>query len=437
MRIPPRIAIPIGLAATLSIVIGAVFLWQIKASVRTIESAFHAPTQNFFSRIWSGDSNKEEQPLTSEALVALREGELLEFRGEWQKAEEKYRGSVSEGGGAAALRKLISLLLQRRKFQDAENAINELGTEKGEEADAAFLRGILALRTGNAQRAREIFEASASLPSSQYGLAFLAISAGDHEKANATLTAAAQGSDLDVREAAKILLKAYEEFALFPDGQEIHLKTLLARALTEVGECETALPMLQSVLSEQSRYRDAWIVKGYCEFTTERTPTALVSLEQAYALDPEKPEIQYFLARTHMALGDAGNAVTFLQYALENGFEPEKDARELLAEYALRRGDPELALSELNILAEREDATLASHRQYVLTALTIPNHVSDGFDMAKRAAAKWPTDPGALALAGRAALAAGMREDARQYIDQALKIDPKNKEAQEVATQLK
>ena len=75
--------------------------------------------------------------------------------------------------------------------------------------------------------------------------------------------------------------------------------------------------------------------KGILRIRNGQNKEAPASLERAYQLDPEKPEIQYFLARVYHALKDNTNAITFLQYAIVNDFEPENDARELLASYAL------------------------------------------------------------------------------------------------------
>ncbi len=178
-------------------------------------------------------------------------------------------------------------------------------------------------------------------------------------------------------------------------------------------------------------------MKGYCEFTTERTKDALASLEQAYSLDPEKPEIQYFLARTYAALGDPQNAVTFLQYAIMNGFEPKKDAVSLLADYAKELGNTELALDQLKLLADDQDSDLAAFQAYVDLALTTPTHTLDALAEAKTALTRWPNDVGTLTLAAKAALGAGVPTDAQKYIDQALNIDPKNAAAQEVADEIR
>ncbi len=435
VKISPRIAVPVLIALALGGASAAVFLWQIHSSVRTIESSFQAQggTTDLLKKILPTRTGSPlENVNQSEALMELRQGEIFELRGEWKQAQDHYGKSVTTGGGSPALKKLASIQLQRRQFDEAKKTIASLKEANPNTGDIVLLEGILALRSGNTQEASAIFGRSPNLPQSQYGLALVAISQNDHETAKKELTLAASGNDPTIRTYAKVILAAYDEFSLFPNGQDIHLLTLVSRALAQVNECETALPLLQTVILKQERYRDAWIVKGYCEFVSERLKDALTSLEEAYSLDPEKPEVQYFLARTHEALGDPQNAVTFLQYAILNGFSPEQDARELLVEYARELGNNDLALEQLKILAEAKDSELKTFEQYVTLAITLENHLQDAVALSKTALARFPNDASALALAAKASFAAGAIDDAKNYLQSALRIDSRNPKALEV-----
>ena len=432
VKIPARISIPIALAVVLALAVGGLFLWQIHQSVATIESSFrvgNAGTSLMKKLLPGAPKSLPDSATQSTALMQLKQGEIFELKGEWKQAEEHYEDSVNSGGGAPALKKLAAIQLQRREYGNAADTISQLKELNKDSDDVMLLEGILALRKGDANGAGAVFNRRPGTPQGLYGLSLVAIAKGDHATAQKTLQTAAQSGDPTIRISANALLQAYGEFALFPNGQAIHLQTLLARALAQVNECETGLQLVNPVVSAEPKYRDAWIVKGFCEFNTERTDAALASLEQAYALDPEKPEIQYFLARTHAALGDPENAVTFLQYALLNGFQPEKEARLLLADYATELGNTDLALNQYKLISEAADSDLDSFRRYVNLAIGTNNHALDALSVAKNALVRWPDDATALTLAAKAALAAGVPEDATKYIDQALKIDPTNKDA--------
>lgn len=431
VKIPPRIYLPLLLAAILGAAVGGLFLWQIHRSVATIEGSFKTGgSTSFLQKILPGSPRTTpSSTMQSQALMELRQGEIFELKGEWKRAEDKYAESVESGGGTPALKKLASIQLQRREYDGAGATIDKLKQENKDSDDVMLLEGILALRKGDVPTAVSIFSRKPDAPQSMYGLALTSIVKGEHDKAKQHLMKAGESADPAIRGIAAVILEAYNEFALFPEGRVEHLATLLARSLAQVNECEAALALTNPVVTAEPRYRDAWIVKGFCEFTTERTKDALVSLEQAYSLDPEKPEIQYFLARTHAALGDPQNAVTFLQYSIINGFQPERDARELLADYALELGNTALALEQYKLIANGKDGDLDAYKRYVDLAVGTANHGLDALALAKEALLKYPDDAAALTMAAKAALAAGLPTDAQKYIEAALKIDPKYKDA--------
>jgi len=438
MTIPPRILIPLALAVALSVSIGGIFLYQIRHSVSVIESAFQGQSgRGSFVRTFLGGRTLPTigEGNQSEALLLLKQGELFEYRGEWRKAEEKYRESVGKGGGVLALKKLAAIELQRRQYTSAEETIEKLREGGATQEDILFLTGIAALRQGKVEEALAAFGRMEGAPQGIYGQALAALTKGDHEAVKSLLTEAKNGIDPTIRSYASLLLEAYAEYALFPESDQTHLHTLLARALAETNECEIGLSLVTPVTDARSQYRDAWIVRGFCEFTTERTSEALTSLEQAYKLDPEKPEIQYFMARTYAALGDPQNAVTFLQYAILNGFEPERDARELLAEYARELGQIDLALEQYTLIAERNDGGIAEYRRAIELALSTETHSLDGLALAKSADTKWPDNAEVLALLAKASKAAGLTDDARRHAERALAIDPTNEMAREVLSE--
>jgi predicted Zn-dependent protease len=440
VKIPARITIPALIALVLALGVGGLFLWQIHRSVATIESSFGTggPGGTLIRKLMPGGTRQYPDSATqSTALMQLRQGEIYELKGEWKQAQTRYEESVASGGGAPALKKLAAIQLQRREFDAAADTIGELKNEGDDSDDVLLLEGILAIRQGRPDKATEIFGRKPDSPQAMYGLGLAAIAMGDHERAKADLSRASGSGDPVIRAYGNAILQAYADFALFPQGQIIHLQTLLARALAQVNECETALKLVIPVVTVQPRYRDAWIVKGFCEFNTERTKDAMASLEQAYSLDPEKPEIQYFLARTHAALGDPQNAVTFLQYSILNGFQPERDARELLADYALELGNTALALEQLKLIAEAPDSDLVAYRRYIDLAAGTSAHSLDALAAAKNALVRWPDDAAALTLAAKAALSAGLPADATKYIDSALRIDPTDKDALTVQDAIK
>ena len=433
MKIPSRITVPVALAMLCT---GAVLLllwWRLSEATR---SRVPPTTPKTSTGQVIVPSSLAPVDARDQALLHLRQGDILALRGEWADAEKEYQAAVASQGGLPALRKLVLAQLQRRDMVGVRETIRTLKAAGARPEDTNLIENIVLLRTGEIVQARARLAQATDSPHKHYGLALLAIIEGNHEQARAELAEVVNGWEPVLRSNAKVLQGAYEEFALFPESSNLHLITLLARALAQVQECELALPLLNQVTREKDDYRDAWIVQGYCELTTERSEQALASLEHAYNLNPEKPEIQYFLARTYAALGKHDEAITFLQYALENGFTPKSELRRLLAREALTKGDAVLALAQFDALTEGEDATLESFEGYVSTALAL-DQKDQALAKATAATVKFPEDANAWDLLGMAAEAAGKKEEARTALNKALELDPYLTSAKERLDQLK
>ncbi|MBT7930022.1 tetratricopeptide repeat protein, partial [Candidatus Peregrinibacteria bacterium] len=260
-------------------------------------------------------------------------------------------------------------------------------------------------------------------PQKEYGLSLLSIIEGNHTAAREHLDNVINGWEPVLRTYARTLVAAYQEFELFSESQNIHLVTLLSRALAQVQECELALPLLIQVTQTKGDYRDAWIVQGYCELSTERPEQALASLEQAYNIDPQKPEVQYFLGRAYEETGDLANANTFFRYALANGFRPESEIRRSIAKIEYSIGNVSEALQQYEVLTSLPDASLESFHGYITTSVEA-GKTEEAFYMAQKAVEKYPDDPSAYELLGWAAMEADKIEEAREALETALEMSP-------------
>jgi tetratricopeptide (TPR) repeat protein len=429
MSLSPRIAIPIGGAILLVAAVIGLLFWQLEGTRALL-------SQQLTMAIGSGSLSDLLPSLTptadggDEVLLHLRKGDLNALRGEWKLAADEYKEAADAGGGGAALRKLAQAQLQQRDVKGAEDTLDQMRRINASPEDVLLLESIILLRTAEISKVRQLLESAPESPHKHYGLALLNIVTGNHEAAKPELAATASGWDPILRAYARTLAEAYEEYALFPNSPALHLQTLLGRALAQVQECELALPILAQVTHEQNDYRDAWIVQGFCELTSGRTTEALSSLEHAYQLDPEKPEIQFFLARAYIAKDDHGNALTFLQYALRNGFSPESEVRRLIAQEALEIGNAVLALEQYEALTNSPEADIDAYTTYVSGALTA-GHKEEAFIKAQEAATKWTTDARAFDLLGWAAIETNRMEEARAALNKALELDPELESAKE------
>lgn len=421
MKIPARIGLPIGFAVLCSIGVLFVLWWQLKNATSVLPQRTgtgsvlgnYAPVAPSASAIDPRDR----------ALLHLRQGDLLALRGEWTAAQLEYEQSVKDGGGLPALRKLAQAQLQRRDVEGVRASIRALRAAGARPEDLLLLESIVALRTGELVRARELLTNADDSPQKHYGQALLAIIEGNHDQAQVELQAVLGGWEPVLRSYARSLQAAYEEYALFPESSDLHRTALLGRALAQAQECELALPLLSGVTQMQPDYRDAWVVQGYCELITERTEAALVSLERAYSLDPSKPETQYFLARAYGGLGQHDNAITFLEYALQNGFSPASEVHRTLAKEAVVAGKLDLALEQFEVLLPFPESTVSDYAGFVTAAVALGKN-EEAHVKAVEATQKFPQEGEAYELLGAALIALDRKDEARIALQTALEFDP-------------
>jgi tetratricopeptide (TPR) repeat protein len=421
MKLPSRIAVPVGFAALCALGVIVLVWWQLRTSSELLRP-----------RTGTGITLSDLEPSITptaaidpkdRAVLHLREGDILALRGEWLRAQSEYQLSVENGGGLPALRKLAQAQLQRRDIDGVRSTIRALRAAGARSEDLLLLESIVALRTGELVRAREMLEAGSDSPQKHYGLALLAIVEGHHPQAQQELAQVVGGWEPVLRAYGRSLQAAYDEFSLFPQSTDLHLTTLLSRALAQVHECELALPLLSTVTRTQDDYRDAWIVQGYCELTTERADAAVASLEHAYNLDPSKPETQYFLARAYSARGENQNAITFLEYSLQNGFEPQAEIHRAIAQEAVRGGSSDVALEHFGALLSGSDVTADDMRSYIEVALALQKN-EDALSVAQTAVERFPNSAALHATLGSALAANAKTDEARTSYQKALELDP-------------
>jgi tetratricopeptide (TPR) repeat protein len=422
MRIPARILVPVVFALLCAAGILLLLWWQLRESTSILRIPGTGSGLTISDLTPSFGTLSPVDP-RDRALLHLRQGDLLVLRGDWGGAQAEYELSVKNGGGLPSLRKLAQAQLQRRNIDGVRSTIRALRAAGARAEDLVLLESIVALRTGELVKAREILTDAADSPQKHYGLSLLSIVEGSHELAQQELQIVIAGWEPVLRSYARSLQAAYNELALFPQSTEIHLFTLLSRGLAQVHECELALPLLTIVTQRQRDYRDAWIIQGYCELTTERAEAAVSSLERAYNLDPSKPETQYFLARALSGLGEHDNALTFLEYALQNGFTPRSEIERAIAEEAIAAGKPAIALAHYTALAASPDAAIGDFIGAVTTGIAL-GETADAYTRAQGAVQKFPQEAKAYELLGTAAIELGKTEEARLNFQKAIEIDP-------------
>ena len=430
-----RACVPYGIAAVLSAcltLLALFFFGDVSHLLDRARSAFGIQERPLLSASPLSDEGTANIPMlavTARADRAFAAGNLTEALQLYEKALAQAGKATGEEPKAASsdlwlLRTLFDTALLLGNQAKAEEVLGLLSFHGvGEDVLDAF-RGFLLLRKGERDGAKTLFAKNPESPESAYGLAIVAILTGAHEEAEAMLAQVKESSDPALVHAAETIRGAYDEFALFQEGKESHRKTLLARALAQVQQCPTATVLLQEVTEEEQDYRDAWIVLGYCRLALEDAPSALAAFEHAYALDPEKAETQYFLGLTHDRLGHAAEARTYLGYALQNGFEPERSVREKLASIAIAAGTYDQAIEQYRALLTKEEKDISLYSALVSLLLEHTQDTEGAGTLAKAARDALGDTPPVLDLLGWTALAKNDVNSAATFLNAAVQQDP-------------
>ena len=146
-------------------------------------------------------------------------------------------------------------------------------------------------------------------------------------------------------------------------------------------------------------------------------------MQQAYKIDPQKPEIQYFWGLTYSALQNHETAITFLQYALQNDIQQVDVVREALVREALLLNNTELALQELHTLMLESDTTLYVYAQFIRTSIQA-GLIEEAYMAAKQVVEHYPREAEAYVLLAEAAIESNILAEAKEAVQQATSLDP-------------
>lgn len=228
----------------------------------------------------------------------------------------------------------------------------------------------------------------------------------------------------EIRTNSKNFLAAYENFSSFAEGSPLHLQTLLAKAFTESGQFESAIPLLFDVLNQKNNYRDAWIVLGFAYLNTNKTPDAIDSFLQAKTLDPEKPETLFFLGLSYFGNNNYDKAIYYLKAADKAGY-PNKDEIKLkLGDlYMLQENYQDAAMKYEEVLAVNQ-SNIEIFTRVVWIYIEKLNNPKKALANAQIALNLFPENAMSFNLAGWALTANQNYDDAEGYLNKALQLNP-------------
>jgi len=230
--------------------------------------------------------------------------------------------------------------------------------------------------------------------------------------------------ELATKKKIQVYLNTFETFSYYKEAEMVFLNLLLAKALTDTGEYEAAIPILFEVINEKSNYRDAWLVLGYAYLNTGKNTDAIDALSQAYDLDEQKPETLFFLGLSHFANNDINNAIFYLERARDNGFEPKDQVNLKLGDLYLLEENYEEASEKYEDIVSQNTNNLDLFAKIVWLNIEKINNPKKALKYATKSVENYTDNAISHNLAGWAYTANNQYENAKIELKKAIKLNP-------------
>lgn len=257
--------------------------------------------------------------------------------------------------------------------------------------------------------------------------ALILIAQGKHKEAKALLLAvkADPAASAEVLSKVDKILAGYSEFEFAQGAEDLYLGELLSRGLNQIGEYELAVHKLKEILKSRADLRDSWNLLGFAYLNLENYLFAVTAFEQSYKLDSQLPATQYFLGITYAEIGRQDDAIIYLNYALNNGFEPKIVIQRKLADLYLEKADyaKSVAVYEDILKANKQD--INSFVRPIWIYLDFLNLPEQALKLGESAVITFPENAMAYNLLGWSQMGTKNSVEAEKNLLKSIAMDPK------------
>lgn len=375
-------------------------------------------TQEELSSEMDQEEREDFDTLMSRGNGYLSEGYLSLAIKDFERASEIKTDSKE------AIQKLITAEMALRNYDAAKESAEKAHQAFSDDISFSILLGEIEIQRSAFGDAKKIFENLPDSPERKYYLGIMSSYFGEYDTAKELLSSVSENAEYGER--SRIMLGAFQEFSLFPQGNPLHLELLLAKSFNSLGFYEMSIQMCKKILKERDDYRDAWIILGHSYLSLEKYSLARDVLTKALDLDPTKPETAFFLGIAENNLEQYEEAITHLSMARQNGYAPQNEVTLLLAEAYVGGKYYEAAQEEYGKLLEIRNAPLEYYSASAQLALEKLNDPNSALSIARNAVEAYPNSEEAQALVGESLLAKGSLEEAEQIFQEMSEKNPEN-----------
>lgn len=345
-------------------------------------------------------------------------------------SNEYVKAADLEPTRATPYEKLMLTNFKLADYQKAKNNADKVLELDPGNSDAKYYQILVAIKLNDFTKAGELIDAAQASGISDFRLnylkALLDIAFGKHEDAKTLLNqvAADVTADDTMKTNVQKILAAYQEFEFAKSAEDLYLSELLARAFNQVNENELAIYTLKNILRTRPDLRDSWILLGYSYLNLNNYLFALTAFEKAYELDSEWPATQYFLGITYTELSKYDDAIIYLNYALNNGFEPATVVKQKLADLYLQTGKYTESVRIYEELLATNKQDINSFVRPIWIYLEFLNDPDKAYKLGELAVMTFPNDAMAYNLLGWSQTGTKNYVEAEKNLKKSITTDP-------------
>jgi len=358
----------------------------------------------------------------------IKKGDLYYENGFYNLAVDSYtQASKMEPAKIEPLIRIGELQLILDNFEQAKNMGNEILKMNPQTVKGKLIIGKADIGLENFTEAKSVIDAiSSDDPEVAYYQGMLAVFSGEYAIARAPFDIAIKNTTNPTLSAyAQGFINSMNEFDSYSAGQHIHLKVLLARSFVQADQPKLAKALLWNVLGENREYRDAWIVLGYSYIKLKQYKDAVDALTEAKNRDPEKPETLFFLGLAYAGNDKTDEAITELELALKNGFEPKIYVEQKLAELYFQKQEYDKANEKYENVISMNAKDIDYFVRPIWIYIDKLNAPEKALALAEKAMINHPDDPKSFNLVGWAQVAGNDFINAKKNLEKALAMNEK------------
>lgn len=251
---------------------------------------------------------------------------------------------------------------------------------------------------------------------------------GEYNDAKFNLEKASKNETATLKsEKAKVdtLIEVYEKFNSSESANIAYLNTMLAKAFNEMDLSELSVELLKKALSENPKYRDAWLLLGYINLKDNQIFDAVESLKKAQEIDPLKPETLFYLGNALKRQNKIDEALKHYEKAYNNGYEPEAEILTELAETYLEQKDYKKSRDYFVKIIEQNTNSIEPFVKAIWISIDYLEDKTTASELASRAVEKFPQDAKSYNLLGWAKTNEEQFMEAKENLDRAIRLNEK------------